>query len=299
MNLVYIHLGNDTFPEYIFNNLKQARRFYDGNIFVVVPYKVKQENSLRLYNYGCSITIAEDLKDHPKNVLFEQSSFDYLLTDGYWKYALQRFFYLEAVTEMFSLTNVVHVENDVIIYRNLFELEAPLEKLYPKAVAVNPVGPKDGAGAFIYSHSLEGLSRLNDLHIESVKRGVEALKEDLGLDFITDMGFFRWFHDVHPNIVQYLPLFPEGDFSENSTALDSIFDGASWGQYIGGTPSQGPGVMFEHHWVGQALRASKYQTTWKTDLKGRRIPYVVSKATGKEIRLGNLHIHCKRIPEFV
>ena len=312
MNLVLVHLGDDNFPLYIFDNLRQIRRFYDGNIFVVVPNNICRQHSAELYSFNCSIIATEDLEGYEKNVNLEtitsdmkkteQPSFNYLLDKGYWKYTLQRFLFLEALTKELSLTDVIHVENDVTIYEDLNQLENKLYQCYPKSIAINPVDPNHAAGAFIYYHGVESIGFLNDLFLEWIQKGEKQNIKELDVDMITEMNFLNHFQKIIPERVKYLPLLPENHHFENTNIFNSVFDGASWGQYVGGLPEIHADQelrFFPKSWVGRELLQKKYTLVWKQDDLKRRIPYVLNMETQKETKINNLHVHCKRFKDFI
>ena len=232
----------------------------------------------------------------------QQAHLNYLLEDGYWKYTLQRFIFLEAITKELSLTNVIHLENDVTIYEDLNALEDKLYKCYPDSIAINPVDPNHAAGAFNYDHNLERLSFLNDLFIEWLQKGEDQNRKELNIGMVTEMNFLNHFQKIHPDKIKYLPVLPENHHFENVDIFNSVFDGASWGQYVGGLPEiHGDQELrfFPTAWVGRELLQKKYDLIWKTDNLGRRIPHVLNMETKKETKINNLHVHCKKFKDFI
>jgi hypothetical protein len=293
MNLILIHLGEDNFPLYIFDTLYQIRRFYNGKLFIIVSNNIKKQYEEKLYSFNCSIIPSEDLENYNKNLEFKKTSF---WNDGFWKFTLQRFIFLEALVHELSLTDIIHIENDVVIYENLELLESKLQTKYSNSIAINPCGPDHAAGAFIYSPNLENINNLNNMFLQYVSKGEENLKKELKYGHVSEMVLMNHFQKIVPEKIKYLPLLPEGRYSDNIETFDSIFDCASWGQYLGGTPGNipNPGCMFQHHWVGQELLKNKYNVIWKIDSSNRRIPYILNQQTKKETKMNNLHIHCKR-----
>jgi hypothetical protein len=78
----------------------------------------------------------------------------------------------------------------------------------------------------------------------------------------------------------------------------AVFDAASYGQWIDGTPKTA-GVPFasDHHVVGRALLAGEIEVGWDAQ---RRAPWVRAIAgpglpATPAVALANLHIHSKRL----
>jgi hypothetical protein len=76
-----------------------------------------------------------------------------------------------------------------------------------------------------------------------------------------------------------------------------VFDGAAYGQYLGGEDprngTKGPGFVN----TDVDFRTDQFLYGWRADA-GRRYPTLLD-GRGKEWRIANLHIHCKRLADFV
>jgi hypothetical protein len=72
----------------------------------------------------------------------------------------------------------------------------------------------------------------------------------------------------------------------------------AYGQYLGGEDPRngprGPGFINED----AEFRADQFLYGWKADKAGRRYPVLLDK-NGKEWPIANLHIHCKRLEDFL
>jgi hypothetical protein len=96
------------------------------------------------------------------------------------------------------------------------------------------------------------------------------------------------------DIINYLPILPEGLGSDNFNELKelALFDGASYGQYLGGTNNGNEkGWTGRHHYVGTSIEDKKIEVIF--DKK----PYCIFK--GKRINIHNLHIHSKNLKDFI
>jgi hypothetical protein len=77
-----------------------------------------------------------------------------------------------------------------------------------------------------------------------------------------------------------------------------VFDAAAHGQYLGGEdPRNGPrGPGFVNQ--DAEFRADQFMYTWRKDAAERLYPLIIDK-DGKEWPIANLHIHSKRLKDFI
>ena len=107
----------------------------------------------------------------------------------------------------------------------------------------------------------------------------------------------RAYSKDHSDRMIPLPTLPFGDWSLNFDLFNSIFDPASWGQFVGGTPSDPAGAKPDDHYIGLLLREKPdYTVTWKSGCCGL-VPYF--KYDEKEVKINNLHIHSKNLSKFL
>jgi hypothetical protein len=93
--------------------------------------------------------------------------------------------------------------------------------------------------------------------------------------------------------VKYLPILPF-DFPEDGfERLGVVFDGASYGQFLGGTqdPSSVGFYAPHHHFIGHNIGNNKI------NVKFDRYPKVLY--DDKEYKILNLHIHSKKLENFL
>ena len=86
-------------------------------------------------------------------------------------------------------------------------------------------------------------------------------------------------------------------YSHNLEQFQSLFDGAAFGQYLGGQDprngSSDPGYIAPDC----VFNASNFDGEWRDDEQGRRIPY--AEFHGECYRINNLHIHSKNLKPFL
>jgi hypothetical protein len=170
-----------------------------------------------------------------------------------------------------------------------------------------------------------------------LRKGEQALREELDADMANEMVLLGIVRRHHPELLGVLPVAPHAqlrpptlrrkyrpwsdppsrlvealvpkvldgipaeDLSNNLQAIECLFDPAFWGQYAGGTPhGDGPGFSASHHWIGHDLHSGRYSIEWSRDGEGRRVPEVVSDGHAPaRWPLFNLHVHSKKISEFI
>ncbi|MFW5794574.1 MAG: hypothetical protein ACOCV1_03715 [Bacillota bacterium] len=296
MNIVLAHIGDENFPLYIFDCISQIRRFFDGNIFVLISETIKENYKEKFYEYNCSLINLEEYSGYERIRDFSQSP---MWEKGFWRFTCERLFYVEAFIEDTGLSNVIHIENDINLYENPDKLEKYLYSCYPNSIAINPVGPNHAAAAFVYIPNLHPFKEMNKKLVSHISKGDAYLKSMLNYDFVSEMVLLNYM-EKQTDLIQYLPLLGNGKYSNNIKVFDSVFDCASWGQYVGGTPDGTfkPGSMFDHHWVGRELLQNKYNLFWNKDEENRNIPFIKEQESNKIYKINNLHIHCKELKKY-
>ena len=288
MNIVQIHIGTDL-PDYFWISVEQVRRFFPGNIHVVIPDKHVSDNAVR--RIGVHPVACEYFYKNPFYERFLRSC----SLEGFWNVTMGRLIMLQLLIMEKFLLNVVHIENDVLIYTNPEKFLPQFKAAAGSSVLLCPVGQNHASAAYLYARNFQAMNKLNSLFINYFERGSAYIKKYMG-DDVSEMTMMSHYHRDKRDIIKYLPIMPEGRGSENFGLFKSCFDGASAGQYIGGTQSDGPGWAGNHHYLGVELLKKKYSFEWRTE-NGIRIPFM---RMGKHtFRMNNLHIHSKKLKDFV
>jgi hypothetical protein len=209
----------------------------------------------------------------------------------FWRYTCERFFVLEELMLELDLDRCIHVESDVLMYLPSGSLVPWLSDVYGAGVAVCPLTATEDVAAVMYVGSFGALARMNDALLELVEMG-PAMLEVHGGDFGNEM---RMLHILRTelSLCEALPT-----TIERALVLGSpwVFDPASYGQYLDGTPGQ-PGVSYagDHHEPGRELMRGSCELIW--DARARR-PFLRSRDAETLWPLANLHVHSKRLAEW-
>lgn len=303
--IVFIHLGSPSLPDHLTHTLSQARAFNpDVPIYLVAPVLALEDpilQELQIKTVSCeSLSLSEPHKQ------FLLSEGHMRTAGGFWIHTTERFFYLEELIEQYELQDVFHLENDVLLYRDLNELQPIFAQHYQGKIGAT--FERDGrcvAGFFYISNALP------------LQKLVEALPKKI-VEGGTDMESIAQFKIQCQNQwIDELPIVcpayfenPEETFWHGKTeepmrytnhieAFDSLFDAAAIGVYLAGWNARfhlecHPGEISPHC----VFDASHFQIQWNLDEKERKIPFLLYE--GKSFRLNNLHLTNKcKIPEFL
>jgi hypothetical protein len=296
---VFIHIGQ-RLPHHFWDAVANLRRFFLGNICLIIP-----ENELvcpDIPRYRCTAVSWESLAEGPKSKRLEKvSCLRSYGKEGFWHVTLQRLFILETFMESRKLSHVLHIENDVLTFCDPAGLEQAFCECYPHMAAVNPIGPSHAAAAFMYIDEVAAIEFINRSMLELLEGDADALRKKHNLDMINEMVILAILQRQYPERIGALPLMPVEGFDGNSDRFGMFFDGASWGQYAGGTPhGLTAGAAFEHHWVGRELLQKRFTLSWNKDEAGRSCPFIRSTDnSNKTGKLANLHIHSKKLVNFM
>lgn len=274
MNFVLVHLDGPP-PEYAKICQNQIRKYFSGPIY--------------FHGDGSDRFLEAEAERGPHVKEFDEvSQLD--KCGKFWNVTFRRLFILEEIIRLKGLTDVIHVENDVTIYESpgnipwLQRLRGQTDKVHATVI-----GQKYASYAYVYIPDFNAIRKLNEANMELLRLGNEALIKRYGEGAVNEMLIAR---ELMANgTLMSLPVMPE----ENS---DGIFDSASWGQNLLGTPDDGPGWAEKRHYAGEAILAGRYTTGWRDGLKGK-YPVIKNKQTGEETKLYSLHVHSKKLSEAI
>jgi hypothetical protein len=305
LSIVFVHIGQ-MLPPHLFVTISQARLFNKNcSIYLIAEEKAILHAARELENDQVIGVACESLQPSEAHVRFRHIPGHNRGYYNLWIYTSERFFYLEEFINQYNLTDVFHLENDILVYRNLEELLPVFQKYYNGMIGATFTNVNRACAGIMYiSHSLP------------LQAFVQCFSEPVN-DYHTDMHILSQFgHQHHKVWVDSLPiLMPEyviehplnpklgGEiafFSNHIDQFGSIFDGSALGIYTAGWDSR-----YHPHWAAQPgqvevhsiFNSSHFIYGWELDGEGRRIPFLMYE--GKKWPINNLHLTNKsRIAEF-
>jgi hypothetical protein len=188
---------------------------------------------------------------------------------GFWKFTSFRFHLISKHMKLNNLENIIHVENDVLVYR---KLELDMFHTHDKILLTIDHPNRCIPGfMFIPSH-----------HI--MEKCVESFDQTKN-----DMDNWALCFKRYSEFIDTLPIFVT---DKNFDKYNSIFDAAAIGQYLGGVdPRNIPGDT--RGFVNETC-VVKYNKYAFSSIDG--VPHI--KIDERNIPINNLHIHSKDLKSF-
>lgn len=244
--LLLVHLGNSK-PPYLIDCAHQIRLFNPPPtlriILIADPIHRDSEFIAKLDPYRVELRYTDTLTPTPEHTKFlAEFSGDTEFRNGYWRFVKQRFFYMEELMIAESLTNVIAMEYDILLYTSIKWLQAKLAA-YTKNLAMVKDNEERGHPAFLFIPTVDVIHHFNEFILEMIKTEYE------------DMQLLCLYSISYPERMSYLPVItPECNHSirlrrslsgYHSTAqhdflssgfdrLGVLFDSLVVGQFVAG-----------------------------------------------------------------
>ena len=279
MNIVLVCINN--FQEYILDNIHQLINLNHQNIYVLT-----NENFFYLFDKFSDKIILISIESLPNTFnYYSKTSLDKSFRGGFWALTSLRFFCIYEFMNKHDVKDVIHLENDVLIYYNCNKIIDNFEKqfIYLPFDTFNR-----NIASIMYIPSCEIFKVVLD-NYDFSKNDMENfcnIKNNTGL-------------------IKVLPIFPkiktnnrEVQFvSENFENFNCIFDAAAIGQYLGGIdPLNDPKNTIGFVNETCIIKYNQFKFIWIT-INDIKRPFL--KIGDSEIRIFNLHIHSKNLLKFI
>lgn len=281
MNIVLTCLHN--FQDYILINIEQLLRLGHKSIYVITDLKLCK------YFTHFDATIVHIIPSESLEETYNYNSnskMDKCFLDGFWTLTSSRFFYIYAFMKKYSVTDVIHIENDVLIYYNCNILSSKLDKDF-MYIPFDCYERNIASIIYIPNHAL--FKQVLD-HYDFNKNDMynfAGIQEKTGLLH----NFPIFISDITQNDeYQYV--------TKNFDKFGYIFDAAAMGQYLGGVdPRNIPGDSTGFVNETCIIKYNNYKFGWISGRDNVERPYLL--IHDKYIPVFNLHIHCKKLNKFV
>lgn len=277
MEIVLVMLN--TFQEYILDAVQCLRKFDNDKIVVLtdcVMINIFKERNIKVVAVEGFMPTYKEYKQNLANTY----------RDGFWQLALYRFKILEAYMRHHKKQSIIHIENDILVYKNLSDLKLQQSN----KILLTMDSPTRCIPGIMYIPSADILQHC-----------LNHFREDFN-----DMeNWGRCFNDL-PHLIDTLPIFPMDPsrpdiehITKNYGQYDCIFDAAAIGQYVGGVDPRnmkGDSTGFVNETC--LINYSKYNVVWKTDTTYNMLaPFL--QVGSSDVQIVNLHIHCKDLKKFI
>jgi len=278
--------------------------FHSGKLPLYLEYAFRQ---IRIFNPNLVVYFITD-KENLNNDIFDKYNITKANKDLYWSKEVGEFevlynkpgFWTITATRLIYIKNFIRdnnfkdvycFENDVLLYYDLSELHEVFLNNY-KGLAITVGGVDKCMTGFMFIKDYKALEAMTDFFIMLLKQNsIREIRDKYKLEMVNEMTLMRIYFDEKG--MGSLPTMPFG-IEYNVSGFNSIFDPASWGQFVGGTTNGIPGAKPKDHYIGVMLENNpEFTVTWRKDNFGRKQPYF--KYNDKEVRINNLHIHSKNL----
>jgi len=289
MNIILTCVGK--FQEYILENITQLLTLGHTSIYVITDRKF-------FTNFGslCLDIILIDVAELPDTYKYAaKCPMDKSFREGFWVNTSARFFYIYECMRKYGIRDVVHIENDVVIYYNADVLEALVDKTriympfdsYSRNIASIVYIPNHQTLAYILDHYDV---RRNDMY--NFAKHLSSGKVDT--------------FPIFTNKYYQNPYDEKTFVSRNYARFPYLFDAAAMGQYLGGIdPLNQSGDTRGFVNETTVIQYDKYKFVWSNHLTQTNIyqPFLYVADTDKEnttqlLPIFNLHIHSKTVNRF-
>ncbi len=192
----------------------------------------------------------------------------------FWHRTAERIFYLAQHMELWSMYNVFHFENDVLLYHPLSEVKTN------EKISVTPMSDFQTTFAFCHIPSHNAITELCNYFNDALWHGEDKLLR-FGYDHISEMSLLNM--AFRNKLVEGFPTLQD---LQNKDGF--IYDPGSYGQYFAGTNNgHSEGFTDPKHYIGEAIR------------RGYLSPKINDgKPETQFNRIFNLHIHSKNLKGF-
>ncbi|MCR5237964.1 MAG: hypothetical protein K6E34_12265 [Lachnospiraceae bacterium] len=293
---VLIHIGDKPVPGYAVDAIEQIRLFGNEQIIFICERKSRADQ-----------TGIEDMADIVciEDIPVSKKHYEYIrkmAMEGFVQYTTERFFFLEEAMEFLGLRNVVHIENDVLVYGNVHDIYRKLSTDSGRIILTRH-NNDECIGGMIYVPNVGAIGRYTDFLCSNY----------LGV-YINDMRSLSEFAKRNP--VDYAPVITKGYYEQYGLKsvegneydntypaeafynedIKPLFDAAALGQYIGGIDKIHDKRDTRGYINTNCLyNPSRMKIFWKRVPEGYA-PFITDNNTDHPVM--NLHIHSKELNRY-
>ena len=237
---------------------------------------------------------------------------------GFWRVTTERLFVLEEWMRLTGTIECIHMENDILLYESIATI---LPKLRETCRGISVTFNGHGSERAEYDSPEICFSIMYCSNIKVL----ESLCRFLATPSIkNEMRRGGEFWLQNEEVCSFLPTAPPGtvirleEYSHWSIMpswSDGVFDGAAYGQFLGGNDLRNICTDDKYYALYDEVagelstdivpyvnpscdfRSDQFTYGWGSDA-GRRFPYLLDKE-GRKWKIRNLHIHSKRLGDFI
>jgi hypothetical protein len=278
-DIILVHSGN-TFPIYI-NDCIEILKIYGFNIHLIIESKFHKNITA---NRDIKTIDINDIIDY-RYTQYSIKNYDMSFRDSFYKRTSSRFFIIDNYAKKYQIESFFHIENDIALFSNLINIKQYLEtSTYDIAIIMD--SPVRCVPSLIWYKNSIASTRLGNYIYNH--------------NYVDDMKNLAIFFHQNRNTVINLPITPleiidtqhNINFSSIYPEILSIFDGAAIGQYLYGT-DQSNSIKSGSGFINETCVVD-YS---KFDIYNKPEPYI--RLNSFEVKINNLHMHCKNLKQLL
>lgn len=280
MNYVLILINY--FPEYIFYVLNSILSVDKDATVYIAHNDIKKINYKNIVEINLNEIESEYLKRFNELDVFKNTIFE---NNPLWITSVQRIFYLDQIIKDLNLSNTVHFDNDILIYKPFAEIESTINK---DTINITSYNSKKLIFGYSYFQNGKLSDYLSKEILKEYENGIDNNWINNNEKPLNEMEIMKLVELKNPNIFNLLPSLP----FQNQI----LFDPAGYGQYIDGTHTN-PKKLFKRGYtsiydpVGVEILAKRVKVQFN------KKPFVLWE--GNKFNLSNLHVHSKRFKKLL
>lgn len=282
-NFILFHKGH-LLPEYLYECIEQIVQTQTNyNLYLITNAVVNENCPATIINID-SLFIPE-----LQNINLYKNHQDPL-----WRSSFERFFYIKTIMEQYNMCDVIHFDNDVLIYidvhtiidnlrDNIFHIGLPTHK------------PNEYVCGFMYIKNLNSINILCDELLEITKKDENTLEREFN-SMAHEMRLLGYIENKNKHLITSLPILPFNKHSDLYNVFNGVFDPSSYGQYFGWTETFCKNTVHPNdinRYIDSHIVSNNIIPIFD---EAQKKPYVIY--NGKDIPIFNLHIHTKNLSNF-
>jgi len=273
LNIILISTG--VFQSYLLDNIRQLIKLDYDNIVIITDKKFAYK--LEEFTGKINIIFTEDLPLDFDN----KSKLNKSFREGFWHNTSKRLFYLYACMKKYNLTDCIHIENDVLLYKKFYKEDFGF-KMWITMDEKNRCIP-----GIIFIPNYKFMNNLINNYNYTCN----------------DMINMCLFYYANQKICYTFPIIKQNSlynennmYNKNFDTFNGIFDGAAIGQYLGGVdPRNIPGNTIG--FINETCVVKYNNYIFKNITVDNKCPMI--SIDGMEYPIYNLHIHSKDLKLFL
>jgi glycosyltransferase involved in cell wall biosynthesis len=283
--VVLVHLGKLANAPYLQDCIHQLRLFYKGDVYLYTDDDDKDVS----YPHDVIIVTPKTvpMSDLHRLYMSNNALSDITYRDHFWYHCSRRFLAIHDVVSHFRLSNILHIENDVMMYQDIGVIMDKLQKLGYKigGTFANPNWVIPGIMYFANWTCTEALARFFEKNKMAKRNDMETIAGFAAQnpEWFTALPVVPADYPLHVHQERMYRPFPN---------FGMVFDAAALGQYIGGVdPRNIPGDTIGYINPDSEYRFDKERIHWRKSGQ-LLVPYI------NEVPICNLHIHSKDLARW-